>query len=306
MHCVIVDSNEFCVQACPQLFPIDINLESSQIYSVTVKLFNAHNGKKTVKKNPKKGKADKSSKPKPKTKGSAKASKTSLKAPPKPLVEEDDDLHHPQPRMYVSPGRAAKTKAIENMYCSATGRRLPLSESDISGDEEDSEDEEPVYQSKKGTKTTGLEDDDNQDMLVGKLIETPEKVKRRPIPESPADRTNKYAIHSVVGTELFPRVKFVDHVHDLVYSRTRSTICDFVLSRCKLSLRTSETVFGEKAKGWVRYCIARHRSDKATALRNVFHGKSLFSAFVSLTFCVANLMMLLLRMAWGAFEGGCI
>ena len=47
-------------------------------------------------------------------------------------------------------------------------------------------------------KTTGLGEDDKQDMLVGKLIETPEKVKRRPIPESLADKTNKYEIHSVV------------------------------------------------------------------------------------------------------------
>ena len=100
------------------------------------------------------------------------------------------------------------------------------------------------------------------------------KVKRRPVPESLADRTNKYVIHSVVGTELFPRVKFVDHVNDLEYSCTKNTICDFVLICCKLSLHTSEAVFWEKAKTWVRHCIACHGSDKAAALRYVFHGKS--------------------------------
>ena len=101
------------------------------------------------------------------------------------------------------------------------------------------------------------------------------KVKRRPVPESLADRTNKYVIHSVVGTELFPRVKFVDHVNDLEYSCTKNTICDFVLSRCRLSLRSTEPVFWEMEKTWVRQCLACHRSDKATALRNVFHGKIL-------------------------------
>ena len=226
--------------------------------------------KKTVKKNPKKAQGDKSSKSTKKTKVAGKASKANLKAPPKASVSRvEEESHEPQPRMYVSPGRNAKTRAIENMHHAVTGRRLALSESDSS----EYEDNEPVYQSKKGTKTTGLGDDDDNDILLGKLIETPEKVKKRSVAESPNDKTNKYAIHSVVGTELFPRVKFVDHVNDLVYSHTKNTICDFVLSRCKFSIRTSEAAFWEKAKTWVHYCIARHRSDKATALRNVFHGK---------------------------------
>ena len=46
--------------------------------------------------------------------------------------------------------------------------------------------------------------------------------------ESPLDKTNKYAVHLVVGTELFPRVIFLDSVNDLVYSKERNTICDFV------------------------------------------------------------------------------
>ena len=163
--------------------------------------------------------------------------------------------------MFVLPGRQPKTKAIENMYHAATGRRLELSESDLSDDEDESEDDKPVYVSRKGTKTTGQDDDVKQDMLKGKLIETPEKVKKRPVVESPADKTNKYAIHLVDGTELFPRVKFVDHVNALVYSRTKNTICDFVLSRCRLSLQSSEPVFWEMAKTWVRQCLARHRSD---------------------------------------------
>ena len=90
------------------------------------------------------------------------------------MVESDDDplVRRPQPRMCVSPGRQAKTKAIENMYHAATGRRLELSESSSSDDEDESEDDEPVYVSRNGTKTTGLDDDVGQDMLKGKLIET--------------------------------------------------------------------------------------------------------------------------------------
>ena len=64
------------------------------------------------------------------------------------------------------------------MYHAATGRRLELSESSTSDDDDDSEDGKPVYVSTKGTKTTGLDDDVGQDMLKGKLIETPEKVEK--------------------------------------------------------------------------------------------------------------------------------
>ena len=125
--------------------------------------------KKNVKKNPKKGKGSKTSKAKPKAtaKVPAKVSKTKV------VVESDDDSPvHPQPRMCVSPGRQAKTKAIENMYHAATGRRLELSESSSLDDDDESEDGKPVYVSRKGTKTTGLDDDVGQDMLKGKLIET--------------------------------------------------------------------------------------------------------------------------------------
>ena len=86
---------------------------------------------KNAKKNRKKGKADKTAKSKLKAKAAVEVSKTNLKAPPKPSDSADDDSHHPQPRMYVSLGRNAKTKAIKNMYCTATGRRLLLSESDV-------------------------------------------------------------------------------------------------------------------------------------------------------------------------------
>ena len=110
-------------------------------------------------------------------------------------------------------------------------------------------------------------------MLVGKLIDTPLKARKSHPVESPLDKTNKYAVHSVVGNELFPRVKFLDLVNDLVYSRNLNTICNFVMSWCKLSLDINEELFWEKAKDWVKKCLARHRSHKATAFRNVFHHK---------------------------------
>ena len=200
------------------------------------------------------------------TKGSTKAkakSKAKVKA-------TSDNVPHPhviEPRMVVSPNRQSKMKAITQMNRAASRRpMLP----DFS-DEDAMSDDEPVYQSKKGTKTTGLDDD--EDVLMNPLIRTPPKIIKKRFVESPSDKTNKYAVHSVVGTELFPRVKFLDSTNDLIYSRQPNTICDFVLSRCKLALDVNEEVFWEKAKDWVKKCLARHRSDKATACRNVFHGK---------------------------------
>ena len=149
--CVIVDNDSYCIGAYLQLFVVAIIWESSQVLTVPVKPLNANNGRKTVEKNPRKGKVDKTSKPKPKAKTTAIASITNLKAPPKASVGNDDDSHQPKPCIFVSPSWSAKTKAIENMYHAATGRHLPLSESDVSEDDGGSEGEEPVYQSKKGT-----------------------------------------------------------------------------------------------------------------------------------------------------------
>ena len=98
-----------------------------------------------------------------------------------------------------------------------------LAMSDVSDEEVGSDDDGPVYESKKGTKNTG--EDIYEDMLLGKLIETPVKTKK-----SPVDKINKYAVHSVVGTELFLRVRFIDRVNGLVYSQNKNTICDFDLS----------------------------------------------------------------------------
>ena len=213
-----------------------------------------------AKKNAKKDKADKGKKAKPKSSGKSKAAA-------KPAANDDSDSHQSNPLMVVSPSRKAKTKAINQMN-RAAGRRLAVS--DDSEDDIDSDEATPVYESNTGTKTTGLDD-----MLVGKLIETPVKARKSRLVQSPSDKTNQYAVHSVVGTELFPRVKFLDSINDLIYSKERNTICNFVMSRCKLSLDVNEELFWEKAKDWVKKCLARHRSDKATAFRNVFHCKSI-------------------------------
>ena len=135
----------------------------------------------------------------------------------------------------------------------------------------DSDEAIPVYKSHTGTKTTGMDD-----ILVGKLIETPVKARKWHPVHSPSDKTNQYAVHSVVSTELFPRVKFLDSTNDLVYSKERNTICNLMMSWCKLSLDVNEAVFWEKAKDWVKKCLVHHRSDKAIAFRIVFHRKSNF------------------------------
>ena len=73
--------------------------------------------------------------------------------------------------MFVSLGRKANTTAINRMNCAA-GRHLVMS--DVSNNDVGSEDDS-VYEPHKGMKTT--DEDDNHDMLVGKLIETPVKAK---------------------------------------------------------------------------------------------------------------------------------
>ena len=69
-----------------------------------------------------------------------------------------------------------------------------------------------------------------------------------------SDKTNKYVVHSVVGTELFPTVKFLDCVNDWVYPREKNTICVFFPTRCKLLLEVNEAAFWEK--GPKVYCTS--------------------------------------------------
>ena len=98
-----------------------------------------------AKKNAKKSKPNKGTKSKPK-------SSSKSKAAAKSQSDDDSDLHHPQPQMVISPGRKAKTKAINQMN-RAAGRRLTLL--DDSDDEVGSDEATPVYESHTGMKTTG-------------------------------------------------------------------------------------------------------------------------------------------------------
>ena len=186
-----------------------------------------------AKKKAKKGHADKGKKATHKSSGKSKAAS-------KPASDDDSKSYPSNPGVVVSPSRKAKTKAINQMN-HAAGRRLALL--DDSDDDMGSDETTPVYESHTGTKTTGLDD-----MLVGKLIETPVKSQKSHLAPSPSDKTNQYAVHSVVGTELFPRAKFLDSVNDLVYSKARNTISNFVMSRCKLSLDVNEELFWERPK----------------------------------------------------------
>ena len=134
----------------------------------------------------------------------------------------------------------------------------------------------PIYRSQSGA-------DDEVNVTEGEMVtsghnETPKKN----IFPSIGDMTNRYAVHAVVASQLFPRVKFLDRKKDLDYSEQEGTICKFVMERCNISLNLDSKAFWDKAKKWVSASIARLRSDKSTSMRNAFHGKkwSLYSQYV--------------------------
>ena len=88
-----------------------------------------------------------------------------------------------------------------------------------------------------------------------------------------AEFTNRAAVHSIVASSLFPRVKFLDPVKDLEFTKESGTICEFMLARCKIPANLDERDFWAKSKKWVRSSIARLRSDKTSAIRDEFFGK---------------------------------
>ena len=88
-----------------------------------------------------------------------------------------------------------------------------------------------------------------------------------------AELTNCAAVHSIVASSLFPHVKFLDPNKDLEFTKEPGTICEFMLSRCKIPVNVDERDFWAKSKKYVRSSIARLRSDKTSALRDEFFGK---------------------------------
>ena len=76
-------------------------------------------------------------------------------------------------------------------------------------------------------------------------------------------------------SKLFPRIKFLDKNKDLDFSRENGTICHFVFQTCNLNYKQGdEVVLWGQAKKWIVKNIARLRSDKYSAMRKAFYGKS--------------------------------
>ena len=75
-------------------------------------------------------------------------------------------------------------------------------------------------------------------------------------------------------SKLFPRIKFLDKNKDLDFSRENGTICHYVFQTCNLKYNQGEEVVLWDKKKWIVKNIARLRSDKCSAMRKAFYGKS--------------------------------
>ena len=60
---------------------------------------------------------------------------------------------------------------------------------------------------------------------------------------------NMHAVQSIVVSDLFPRIKFLDKYKDLEYSSEEGTICHYVLKRCQLNYdQNQEEFFGRRLR----------------------------------------------------------
>ena len=67
--------------------------------------------------------------------------------------------------------------------------------------------------------------------------------------EANKERYNRLAVYSIIVSDLFPRIKFLDKYKDLEYSSEEGTIRHFVLKRCQLNYDPNqEEILWEKAK----------------------------------------------------------
>ena len=95
------------------------------------------------------------------------------------------------------------------------------------------------------------------------------------------DKYHKLAVHSIIVSDLFPRIKFLDKYKDLEYLSKEGTICHYVLKRCQLNYDSDqEEILWDKAKDWIMQHITRLRSDKMTAMQKEFYSKLYTSYFV--------------------------
>ena len=83
----------------------------------------------------------------------------------------------------------------------------------------------------------------------------------------------RQTINSVCANDLFPRVKFINKGLDMDYSENTRSICQFVMSRCNLSIEINHREWWERNRKHVINTITALRSNKMNALKWAFFGK---------------------------------
>ena len=87
---------------------------------------------------------------------------------------------------------------------------------------------------------------------------------------------DKQTIVTVCSTYLFPRVKFLNKQRDMDYSDKRNSLCQHVIEHCNVSTGIDKAIWWQQNRKHVLATITSLCSNKATALKNAFFGKSLW------------------------------
>jgi hypothetical protein len=88
-----------------------------------------------------------------------------------------------------------------------------------------------------------------------------------------AQSADKSTVTLVVIKEVFPMAKFLHKDRELMFSRDKRSICQFVLERCNLHVDISQPNYWRSAKKFVTQTINRLRNDRNTAMKWAMLGK---------------------------------
>ena len=83
----------------------------------------------------------------------------------------------------------------------------------------------------------------------------------------------EHTVTNVVSGTVFPKCKFVDTEHELNYSTSKISICQYVIERCNLQADVNEAIWWRTAKKYVVSTINRMRNDRNTAMKRAVLGK---------------------------------
>ena len=155
-------------------------------------------------------------------------------------------------------------------------------ETDVSSEDEQSEEEMEVAYSQSPAPPV-IQEDDIIDFPEAQPDPTYGTKQFGEVIAEHNERSNKNAVHSIVVSNMFSRIKFLDKSKDLEFDMSQGSICHYVFNMCNLKFEESQkAIFWEKAKKWVVADITRLRSDKCTAIRNAFYGKHVFVVMTGL------------------------